>query len=220
MRELILISMSALLGYIVFSAFSSSKTPEEALEKIIEQPYQNSQIHQELESNSLQHKYETQLLALENEKKIQELKVYKDIVANEKENDTKIKLQTLNNELDHQIAVLKVESLNKNESKNSMLYLVLALLIFLLIYISLKYKKQLNQIELEKREKYNEMMAKKEYAEKILAHISEGNLSFETEKKLLNILDDLNGKTIKPDPRDEIFHPNPDIIQLSNKAHS
>jgi len=51
----------------------------------------------------------------------------------------------------------------------------------------------------------------------ILAYISQGDLSFETERKLLLLLDQLNGKSIKPVDNNPIFHPNPDIIQLSNK---
>jgi hypothetical protein len=218
MRELILVSMSALLGYIVFSAFSSSETPKEALQKIIEQPYQNQKVSQEVASSQLQNKYQTQLISLENQRKLNELKVYEKIILQNKKNETEIKLKELNNELNHKIAVLQVESTVQNKNKNSITYIILALLLFILIFIALKYKKQLNRIELEKKERYYEMMAKKEYAEKILAHISTGNLSFETEKKLLNILDELNAKTVKPYQKDEIYHPNPDIIQLSGKS--
>ena len=220
MRELILISMSALLGYIVFSAFSSSETPKEALEKIIERPYQNQKINQELAFNKAHQQYETELISLENQRKKDELAVYENITIQNKENETKIKLQQLNNELNHKIAILKVESSSQDKNKNSATYVILALLIFLLIFIALKYKKQLNQIELDKRERYNEMMAKKEYAEKILTHISSGNLSFETERKLLLILDELNGTNIKSHKQDDIYHPNPDIIQLSQKSTS
>lgn len=218
MRELVLVSMSALLGYIVFSAFSSSDTPKEAFEKIIEQPYQNQKISQEVAYNKIHNQYEAELISLENQRKKDELEVYQSIILQNKENETKIKLKELNNELSHKIAVLTIESTAQNESKNTLTYLILALLFFLVVFIALKYKKQLNEIELDKRERYNEMMAKKEYAEKILAHISEGKLSFETEKKLLRILDELNGKAIKPSQQDEIYHPNPDIIHLSKKS--
>jgi len=216
MRELILVSISALLGYIIFSAFSTSDTPGEAIKKIIEQPQQNIQVSQEVAFNKAHNNHEEKLIALENERKLNELQSYEKIVINDKENETKVKIKELDNELSHQIAVLKVESSVEEKNKNTATYILLALLLFLLLYIALKYKKQLNEIELEKQEKYNEMMAKKEYAETILEHISSGNLTFEAEKKLLKVLDELNGKTINPRNEDGLYHPNPDIIQLSN----
>ncbi len=218
MREVILVSISALLGYIVFSAFSSSETPKEALQKIIEQPYENKQISQELAYNKAHNKHEEALIALENQRKLDELTILENVNIRNKENETTIKLRELDNELNHKIAILNVESISQNKNKNSATYIVSAFLLFLLIFIALKYKKQLNEIELEKTERYNEMIVKKEYAEKILAYISKGNLSFETERKLLAVLDELNGKTIIHHKQDEIYHPNPDIIQLSNKS--
>jgi len=216
MRDLILVSISALLGYIVFSAFSTSDTPQEAIKKIIDQPYENGQISQEVAFNKAHNNHEEQLAALENERKLNELQSYEKITITDKENETKIKIKELDNDLNHKIAVLNVESTADDKNKESVTYIILALLLFLLLYIALKYKKQLHEIELEKQERYHEMMAKKEYAERILEHISQGNLTFETEKKLLMVLDELNGKTINSRTQDELYHPNPDIIQLSN----
>lgn len=217
MRELILIGMSALLGYIVFSAFSTSETPQEAFNKIIEQPHENRKITQNIASTTMINKHEEQLIALENKHKLEELEVYSKVEMYNKENETKIELKKLDNDFNHKIAVLQVESKDEDKNKDNATFIVFALLIFVLLFIYLKHKKHLNEIELAKQEKYNEMIAKKEYAEKILSYISEGNLSFETERKLLAILDELNGKTIQAPPTDNFYHPNPDIIQLSNK---
>lgn len=216
MRELILVSISALLGYIVFSAFFTSETPEEAIKKIVEQPHQNTLISQEVAFNKAHNKHEEELVALENQRKLNELQVYESIMIQNKTSETELKIKELDNDLNHKIAVLNIESNAEEKSKSSATYIISALLLFLLLYIYMRYKKQLNQIELEKQERYNEMMAKKEYAEKILEHISEGNLSFETERKLLSVLDELNGQTINSKKEDDIYHPNPDIIQLSN----
>jgi hypothetical protein len=212
MKELLLVSMSALLGYIVFSAFSTSSTPGEAIKKIIEQPQDRQLSHGITATN----KHEEQLIALENKHQVEELKIYSKIKMYDKENETKIELKKLDNEFNHKLAILKVEAKDKDKNKDNGTLIVLALLFFLLFFIYLKYKKQLNEIELQRKVKYDEIMAKKEYAEKILAIMSQGNLSFETERKLLAILDELNGKTIKPIETNNIYHPNPDIIQLSN----
>jgi hypothetical protein len=79
----------------------------------------------------------------------------------------------------------------------------------------------LAQIEIEKEKEYRDMMAKKEYAEKILSIVANGNISVETEHRLLKILDEINSppqQQVQP-PRNSngtiIHHPNPDIEQLS-----
>ena len=216
MRELLLVSLSAVVGYIVFSAFSTSETPTEAFKKIIEQPLQSREIHNNLAVNKINNEHEEQLIALENERDKEKLEVYGEIKMHNKENETKVELRKLDNDFNHQLAILKVDSQNQNKSKDNTTLIIMALLIFLLLFIYLKHKKQLSEIELQRQEKYDEMMAKKEYAERIIAYISEGNLSFETERKLLTILDELNGRTIKPLEKTNIYHPNPDILQLSN----
>lgn len=218
MREFVLVCMSALLGYIVFSAVSTSNTPQEALTKIIEQPQVNQEINQERAFNEAHNLHQEKLIALENEHKAQKLETYEHIVINEKANETQVKLKELDNELNHKIAVLEVNSNSEDKSKNSATIIVIVLMLFLLVYIYLKYKKQLSEIELEKKSKHDEMMAKKEYAETILAYINEGNISFETERKLLKMLDELNGNQVPRKDRDDIDHPNPDIIQLSRNT--
>ena len=214
MRELVLVVMSALLGYIIFSAISSSETPKEALRKVIDQPYMNQKVNQELAFNKLHNQHEADLIALENQQKLEQLRTYEKIAINNRENETKVQLKELDNKLNHEIAVLNADVKGDNKNRDNATLIVLAMLLFLLIFVYLKYQKQLSQIELDKEEKYNEMMAKKEYAERILAYISTGNLSFETEQKLLSVLDELNGKTLPPSNQDNIYHPNPDIIQL------
>ena len=214
MRDIILVSISALLGYIVFSAFSSSETPKEAFRKIIEQPGVNSQISQEVAFQKVHNNHEAKLLEIENQQKLEQLRTYEKIAINNKEQETKVLIKELDTKLNHDIAVLNVNSKAEDKTKDNATLIVLAVLVFFLIFIYIKYQKQLSQVQLEKEEKYNEMMAKKEYAERILAYISTGNLSFETEQKLLSVLDELNGKNLQLVNEDKIYHPNPDIIHL------
>ena len=218
MREIVLVSISALLGYIIFSAFSTSETPGEAFKKIIEQPQVNAEVSQELAFSKAHDKHEVELISLQNQQKLEELRTYEKIAINNRENETKIQLKALDNKLNHDIAVLNVEANGEVKNKDNATLIVLAFLLFLLVFVYLKYQKQLNEIELDKQDRYNEMMAKKEYAERILAHISTGNLSFETEQKLLSVLDELNGKNMQPVNEDNIYHPNPDIIQLPSNG--
>jgi len=215
-REIVLVVVSALLGYIVFSAISTSETPKEAFKKIIEQPQMNTQVSQELAFSRQHDNHEAELIALENQQRLEQLRTYEKIALKEKENQTKVRIRQLDNQLNQEIATLEVNAKSEDKSKDNATMIVIALFLFLLLYIYLRHQKQLSQIELEKEERYNEMMAKKEYAERILAHISTGNLSFETEQKLLSVLDELNGKTIPRMNGENIYHPNPDIIQLPN----
>lgn len=93
--------------------------------------------------------------------------------------------------------------------------IVIALLIFILIYVYLRYQKNLAQIELEREREHNNLLAKKEYAEHILAIVANGNVSIETEHKLLRILDELNNPQLQTiNQNGAITHPNPDIEQL------
>ncbi len=219
MREILLVMMSALLGYIIFSAISTSETPKEAFKKIIEQPQVNTRVSQELAFSKQHDAHEAELIALENQQKLEQLRTYEKIAIKEKENETKVRIKELDNQLNQELVALKVNAESEDKSKDNATIIVIALFLFLLLYIYLRHQRQLSQIELEKEERYNEMMAKKEYAERILAYLSTGNLSFETEQKLLSVLDELNGKTIPQMNGDNIYHPNPDIVQLpgSNK---
>ena len=221
-REVLLVVMSAILGYIIFSAIASSETPKEALRKVIDQPSMNQQMSQEVAFNRLHDKHETELIELENQHKQAQIDAYKEITIHNQENKTKVQLKQLDNQLNHDIAIINADVKGEDKNKDNATLIVLAMLLFLLVFVYLKYQKQLSQIELDKEEKYNEMMAKKEYAERILAYISTGNLSFETEQKLLSVLDELNGKTLPLSSQDNIYHPNPDIIHLptNNKTHN
>jgi len=220
MRELLLVGLSALVGYIVFSAFSTSDTPSEAFKKIIEQPQDNREAANNIAVNKINNQHEETLISLENARDIEQLKVYSQMKIHEKENDTKIALKKLDNKYNSQLAMLQLQSKDKDKEKDNLTLIVLAVLLFVLLFVYLKHKKHLNEIELRRQEKYDEMMAKKAYAEKILAYISQGDLSFETERKLLRLLDELNGKTVQPLENNQIFHPNPDIIQLTSKRPS
>jgi len=220
MRELLLVGLSAIVGYIVFSAFSTSETPSEAFKKIIEQPQNNQETANNLAVNKIENQHEETLISLENARDIEQLKVYSKIKMYNKENETKIALKRLDNSYSQQLAMLQLQAKEKDKNKDNLTLIVLALLLFVLLFIYLKHKKQLNEIELRRQEKYDEMMAKKAYAEKILAYISQGDLSFETERKLLLLLDQINGKNVNTIDKNPLFHPNPDIIQLSNKEPS
>ena len=217
MRELLLVGLSALVGYIVFSAFSTSNSPSEAFKKIIEQHQNSREVDNTLAANQINNQHEETLISLENARDIEQLKVYSQINMHNKESETKIALKKLDNSYNNQLAMLQLQSKEKDKEKDNLTLIVLALLLFVLLFIYLKHKKQLTEIELRRQEKYDEMMAKKAYAEKILAYISQGDLSFETERKLLRLLDELNGKSVKPIDNNQIFHPNPDIIQLTTK---
>jgi len=220
MREILLVSISALLGYIIFSAFSTTDTPTAAFRKIIEQPQSDMKQRQEFELNKLNNDRESTLISLQNQDRLNELKAYQEIKINEKENNTKVELKQIDYRINRDIADLQLKTDSEIKSKDNATLIVIAFLLFLLMFIYLKYQKQLNQIEIEKENHYNEMIAKKEYAEKILMLLSTGNLTYETEQKLLKVLDQLNGKDVQKTPEEIIYHPNPDIAQLGSKIIS
>lgn len=220
MREILLVSISALLGYIIFSAFSTTDTPTAAFRKIIEQPQSDMKQKQEFELNKLNNDREAKLLALQNQDRLNELEINKDIKINEKENNTKVEIQQIESQTHLGITDLQLKTDSEIKSKDNATLIVIAFLLFLLMFIYLKYQKQLNQIEIEKENRYNEMIVKKEYAEKILMLLSTGNLTFETEQKLLKVLDQINGEVEKKTSGEIIYHPNPDIAQLETKRFS
>jgi len=220
MREILLVSISALLGYIIFSAFSTTDTPTAAFRKIIEQPQSDMKQKQEFELNKLNNDREAKLLALQNQNRLNELQINKEIKINEKENNTKVEIQQIESNTHLGITNLQLKTDSEIKSKDNATLIVIAFLLFLLMFIYLKYQKQLNQIEIEKENRYNEMIVKKEYAEKILMLLSTGNLTFETEQKLLKVLDQINGEVEERTPQEIIYHPNPDIAQLEAKRFS
>ena len=213
MKDILIIIMSALLGYIVLSAFSVG-TPDEAIKRLIEQPQTNRIEQQKIDKERIEKEQEIKLAQLEHDKRIRELEIQKQIAITEKNNQREIKIHEIASKTNTDLEKIKSKSLkNQKESDNKML-IVIALLIFILIYVYLRYQKNLAQQELEREREQNNMLAKKEYAERILSIVANGNVSIETEHKLLKILDELNKPQLQASNQRGISHPNPDIEQL------
>ena len=213
MKDVFIIIMSAVLGYIVLSAFAIN-TPEEAVKQLIEQPQNNRIQKQELDRIKAEKEQEIKLAQIEKEKRIKELEIKQNIAITEKKYNTDIHIKEIDSRTNSALAGMKYHSLeNQKESDNKML-IVIALLIFILIYVYLRYQKSLAQEELEREREHNNMLAKKEYAERILSIVANGNVSIETEHKLLKILDELNNPQLQSLNQNSISHPNPDIEQL------
>lgn len=219
MREILLVGISAVLGYIIFSAFSTTGSSQEALRKIIEQPHTDMQLQQELAFSKLANDKEARIIALDNEHKQAQLTAYQNIQINEKENNTKVELKEIDSKRDSTIANMELQAQSLQSQQQNYTYVIVAFLLFLLVFIYLRYKKYLSTLELEKETEYRELIAKKEYAEKILSLVATGNLTFETERKLLQVLDELNGRRVE-DKGGILYHPNPEIAQLSSKSSS
>jgi hypothetical protein len=217
MREILLVGISAVLGYIVFSAFSATGSSQEAFRKIIEQPHADMQLQQELAFSKLANDKEARVIALDNEHKQAQLTTYQKIQINEKENNTKVELKEIDFKRDSTIASMELQAQSLQSQQQNYTYIIVAFLLFLLVFIYLRYKKYLSTLELEKETEYRELIAKKEYAEKILSLVATGNLTFETERKLLKVLDELNGHKVD-DKGGILYHPNPEIAQLSSKS--
>jgi hypothetical protein len=213
-REILLVGLSAILGYIVFSAFSTTGSSQEAFRKIIEQPHTDMQLQQELAFSKLANEKEARLIVLDNEHKKEQLKTYESIKINEKENNTKVELKEIDYKTQSTIANMKLQAEAVETTQRNYIYIIIALLIFLLIFIYLRYQKYLSTMELEKETEYRDMIAKKEYAEKILTLLAGGNLTFETERKLLKVLDEINGKRVE-EKGTVLYHPNPEIAKLT-----
>ncbi len=213
MKDILIVIMSALLGYIILSAFSVG-TPDEAIKRLIEQPQTNRIEQQQIDKERIEKEQEIKLAKLEHDKRITELEIQKQIAITEKNNQTEIKIHEISSKTNTDLEGMKYNSLeNQKESDNKML-IVMALLIFILIYVYLRYQKNLAQQELEREREHNNMLAKKEYAERILSIVANGNVSIETEQKLLKILDELNKPQLQSVNKNAISHPNPDIEQL------
>jgi len=215
MREILLVSISALLGYIIFSAFSSTSTSEEAFRKILEQPHNDAKISQEMAFQQLKNDKEANLIKLDNAYKKDQLDTYQNIKINEKENNTKVEIKEIESRTSSSLANMKLQSDIVQKKQDNYTYLAMAFLFFLIVVLYLRYQKHLAQMELNQKSEQNELIAKKEYAEKILSLLATGNLTFETERKLLKVLDELNGHHVEKKP-DIIYHPNPEIAQISN----
>lgn len=215
MREILLVSISALLGYIIFSAFSSTSTSEEAFRKILEQPHNDAKISQEMAFQQLKNDKEANIIKLDNAYKKDQLDTYQNIKINEKENNTKVEIKEIESRTSSSLANMKLQSDIVQKKQDNYTYLAIAFLLFLIVILYLRYQKHLAQMELNQKSEQNELIAKKEYAEKILSLLATGNLTFETERKLLKVLDELNGHHVEKKP-DIIYHPNPEIAQISN----
>ncbi len=221
MKEVLIVILSALVGYIVLSAFSVSSTPEEAVRRIIEQPHSNLEGKQKLDQLRLEKEQEQKLAELENKKNIEELRIEQNIEITRDKYDTDVELKEIDYKTDSTLANLKYQSSDKQKQEDNRMLITMAVLVFILIYIYLRYQKNLAQVELEKEKEYKHLLAKKEYAERILAIVATGNISIETEQKLLKILDELNNPTIRQQQNNSlIHHPNPDIEQLPFQHNS
>ena len=215
MREILLVSISALLGYIVFSAFSSTSTSEEAFRKILAQPHSDAKLNQEIAFQQLNNDKEANIIKLDNAYKKDQLDTYQNIKINEKENNTKVEIKEIESRTSSSLANMQLQSEIVKKKQDNYTYLAMAFLLFLIVVLYLRYQKHLAQMELRQRSEQNELKAKKEYAEKILTLLASGNLTFETERKLLKVLDELNGHHTES-KADIIYHPNPEIAQISN----
>jgi len=216
MKEVLIVILSAIVGYIVLSAFSVSNTPEEAMRRILEQPQANIEDKQKLDLIRAEREHEQRLAELQMEKDIKALEIKQNIEITKDKYDTDVELKEIDFKKDSTIAGIKYGSLDKRKEEDNKMLIAISLLAFILIYIYLKYQKSLAQIEMEKEQQHKDLMAKKEYAERILSIVATGNISVETEHKLLKILDELNNPRIpvnNPNGR-MIEHPNPDIEQL------
>ena len=212
MREILLVSISALLGYIVLSAFSTTSALDgtgvpKVLEKFQLDPEAQKELAMNRENNNRDEKY----YELDTEVKKQQLQADEHIAINKQETDAKLQMK----HIEAGTAVRQIESDVEKTKQTNYTYVVFAFLLFLLVIVYLRYQKHLAQMELEKDREYKELVAKKEYAEKILSLLATGNLTFETERKLLKVLDELNGKqVVEEKKKDIIYHPNPEIAQI------
>jgi len=215
MREILLVSISALLGYIIFSAFSSSSTSEEAFRKILDQPHNNLQLSPEMAAQQLKNDKDVNIITLDNANKKDQLETYQNITTNAKNKDTEREIRNIAAKENTTLATITESSKLEQKKQDNYTYLAMTFLLFLIVVLYLRYQKHLAQMELNQRREQNELIAKKEYAEKILSLLASGNLTFETERKLLKVLDELNGHHIEK-KTDIIYHPNPEIAKISN----
>jgi uncharacterized membrane protein YqiK len=216
MKEVLIVILSAVVGYIVLSAFSVSDTPGEAVRRILERPADDIEQKQKLDLIKAEKEHEERLAELQKEKDIEALRIQQETEITKDKHDTEIEIKKIDSRTDSTLATIKYNSSDKQKEEDNKMLIAISLLAFILIYIYLKYQKSLAQDELEKEKEYKNMLAKKEYAERILAIVATGNISIETEHKLLKILDELNNPHAHlHNPNNQLIqHPNPDIEQL------
>ena len=213
MKDMLIIIMSALLGYIILSAFSVG-TPDEAIKRLIEQPQLNRMAQQEIDKERIQKEQEIKLAEIENAKRLKELEIKQNIAITQEKYHADIRKEEIASQKASSIERMKYDSLKDQKESDNKMLIIMAILIFILLYIYLRYQKNLAQEELEREREHKNMLAKKEYAERILAIVASGNVSIETEHKLLKILDELNNPQLQSIPQTSISHPNPDIEHL------
>jgi len=207
MKEVLIVILSAFVGYIVLSAFSVSNTPQEALKRIGQQPVSEQQI---------QTQHERDLAEIQSKELIERERIKADLEKAKAKQRSEVEKEGLKSTKETTIADLNNKTAVELKEKDNTMLVVMALLVFILIYVYLRYQRSLAQVEIEKEKEYKQLLAKKEYAERILAIVATGNISIETEHKLLKILDELNNPSL---PHGQnigsiIHHPNPDIEQL------
>ncbi len=215
MREILLVSISALLGYIIFSAFSSASTSEEAVKRIFHPQQVDIKTAGELAIQEQKNKLETNMMKYDYENKKDQIYANKDIAINAKNKDIELSKTGIVAREHTTIENIKAGTNVELKKQDNYTYLAMTFLLFLIVVLYLRYQKHLAQMELNQKREQNELLAKKEYAEKILTLLASGNLTFETERKLLKVLDELNGHHIEKKP-DIIYHPNPEIAQINN----
>jgi|GEM_PF-2046640 len=216
MKEILIVILSAVVGYVVLSAFSTTNSPKEAMRRIIEQPHINAEQQREIDLAKLAQQKEQKLAELQNQKEIEALKAQQNIAISKQKFQTDIKLKEIDYQKDSKLAEIKYSSYEKQKAQDNKMLIGISILIFILIYIYLKYQKNIAQMEIEKEKEYKDLLAKKEYAEKILSIVASGNISIETEQKLLKMLDDINNPKVDATHTNRAIthHQNPDIDQI------
>jgi len=216
MKEMLIVVLSAIVGYVVLSAFSTTNSPKEAMRRIIEQPHVSAEQQKEIDLARLAQEREQKLAELKNQKEIEALKAQQNIAISKEKFQTDVRLKEIDYQKDSKLAELRYSSYEKQKEQDNKMLIGISILLFILIFIYLRYQKSLAQMEIEKEKEYKDLMAKKEYAEKILSIVASGNISIETEQKLLKILDDINNPKVNITNNNRIItqHPNSDIDQL------
>ena len=211
MKEVLIVVLSAFVGYIVLSAFSVSDTPSEAARRIFERSQSDIERQAEIKA-----KTEIALTKIASKQSIEERKIAEETAQIKLKEDAHVEIRKIDYRTQTDIAGIKANSSDRQKAEDNKMLIAISLLAFILIYIYLKYQRTLAHDELEKEKEYKDMLAKKEYAERILAIVATGNISVETEHKLLKILDELNNPYIHQNGSNQqlIQHPNPDIEQL------
>ncbi len=207
MKEVLIVVLSAFVGYIVLSAFSISSSPQEALKRIGQQPVSEQQI---------QSQHEAKLAEINSQREIEKARINAEVEIQKDQHNSKVEIEGIKAKTDSTIANIQHQTAVELKEKDNTMLVVMAILVFILIYVYLRYQRSLAQVELEKDREYKQLLAKKEYAERILTIVASGNISIETEHKLLKILDELNNPTPQQgnNIRSIIHHPNPDIEEL------